>query len=155
MSFLKFQEDPNSDKDLHWQRADRDGAPFKGSSIPLLKEEEFEELAERVHDCQVAILDVNDPEDGVTYKRIMDGCRCGYFHLLAPRKYKWVERKGKLTMMVYVEWAQTTMQLPKRVVEQLRTTVTPIEGEVNYAKSSNHTSSQPRPLRQGTQVRER
>ena len=154
MSFLKFQNDP-AYRELHWQRANRDGAPFKGSGIPLLREEEFEDLAERVHDCNMAILDTSDPKDAAMYKKIMDGCHCGFYHLLSARKYKWVKRKGKLTMMVYVEWAQTTMQLPKHVTQQLQTTVTPLEGEVNYGKVTANSTSQPRPLRQGTQVRKR
>jgi hypothetical protein len=151
MSFLKFQDDP-AYSGLHWQRADRDGAPFKGSAIPLLREEEFEDLAERVHDTKCGIFDISDPEclvHGRTYQQVTDGLKAGFFQLLSARRYKWAKRKGKVTMLVYVEWAETSMQLPKHVLRQLSTSVTPIEGEVSYGKVTASTQSQPRPLRQG------
>lgn len=150
MSFFKFSED-TSNKDLHWSRASMDGAPFKGPSIPLLKDEEFESLAEKVHDTKVGIFDSTDPDHkqhGRTYTEVMDGILAGWFIPLCERERKWVEKDGELKMMVYMEWSEPTMQLPKQVVQKLKATITPLEEEVKYGQSSGGTKNQPRSLRQ-------
>jgi hypothetical protein len=157
MSFLKFQEG-EGDNGLHWHRADRDGAPYRGPITPILKEEEYEELAQRVSDAKVAIFDTSNPEQrhhGRTYREVLDGLQATWFNLLTERRYKWVDKKGKPTMFVYVEWNEPTMQLPSSVVQKLNTSVTPIEEEVRYGLSSRSAASQPRTLRSPTEGRKR
>lgn len=124
MGFLKFQDNAKRDKaenaQLHWHRAELDGAPFRGDSIPLLKNDEFEELAQKVHDAKIGIFDTSDEthkQCGRTYNEVLDGVASGWFKLLTERKYKWSRRNKKLTMLVYVEWSEPTMQLPSSVTK--------------------------------------
>lgn len=155
MGFLKFKES-NQGGDLHWHRADRDGAPFRGAMPPLLKEEEFEDLSQKVLDSKVAIFDASDPthrQHGRTYQEVLDGVVIGWFRLVCDRKYKWGKRKGKLTMFVYVEWVETYVQLPKSAMQNLQTVV-PVEDEVSYAKTTGSSKRQPRALRKGTEIKQ-
>jgi hypothetical protein len=85
MGFLKFkdQKDGNGRGELHWHRANSDGAPT---------------------------FDTNNPEEqihGRTYQDVLDAITAGWFNLLNPREYKWCDsEEGKPTMYVYVEWAE-------------------------------------------------
>ena len=113
MGFLKFkdQKDGNGRGDLHWHRANSDGAPFRANgSIPILREEEYSEMTERVYDTKHATFDTNNPEEqihGRTYQDVLDAITAGWFNLLNPREYKWGDNEdGKPTMYVYVEWAE-------------------------------------------------
>lgn len=116
MSFLKFQQDPHREPTLHWHRADRDGAPFRGDHIPFLRDEEFDELAERVLDCKYAMYNTNKPDEqhhGLTYQQVLDGITARWYQLLSPRQYKWGEDEaGNPVMFVYIEWAVATIQVP-------------------------------------------
>lgn len=124
MSFLKFKE---NSKDLHWHRANKDGAPFRGEKTPILKEEEYEQLAEKVSDAKIAVFDTSKPDErihGRTYQEVLDAISAKWFTLLTPRQYQWSKSKtGKPTMFVYVEWAETYMQLPNSVSRKLNTNI--------------------------------
>lgn len=126
MGFLKFQETAKAGSGLHWSRAEADGAPFRGAQLPLLREEEYEQLAQRVYDTKTGIFDTSDPsytQHERTYQEVMDGVMINWFKLLVPRKYRWAKRNGKVTMLVYVEWAEPYMQVPKGAVSQADTLV--------------------------------
>jgi hypothetical protein len=124
MSFIKFQES-KKEKDLYWHRAAQDGAPFRGPVVPALKEEEFQKLTERVIDSKCAIFDTSEPDEvkhGRTYQQVLDGISNGWFKLLSPRQFKWVERPdGKTTILAYIEWGEVYMELHPSVKPEMRT----------------------------------
>jgi hypothetical protein len=120
MSFLKFQENNQPQAGgIHWSRVDRDGAPFRGTKIPLLKEEEYEEFAQKVQDAKIGIFKATDPahkQHGRTYQEVLDGILAGWFTLLSERQYKWIDTGSNgPEMHVYVEWSESYMQLPKNL----------------------------------------
>lgn len=114
MGFIKSQK---AVKDLHWSRAQQDGAPFRGEKIPLLKEEEAQQLLEKVIDSKIATFDTTKPEQrfhGRTYQEVLDGITGGWFKLLAPRQFKWADsdplKDLPPRMFVYVEWGEAYME---------------------------------------------
>lgn len=73
-SFLKHRdsmvETPRGK--LHWHRARHDGVPFRGSAIPMLKDEEFDELAEKTYDTEVRQFNTAIPADLIALQEIYD-----------------------------------------------------------------------------------
>lgn len=129
MSFLKYQvAGDRTDKNVYFNRADRDGAPFRGTQIPLLKDQEFEELTRRVCDARWGLFDTTQPdmrmppnvENGRTYTEVLDGITAGWFELLCPRQYKWGKGSaGEPKMFIYVEWAEPYRELIQQAVSRI------------------------------------
>jgi len=129
MSFLKYQRpaEQNGQK-LFFGRADRDGAPFRGTDVPMLKDEEFEELTQRVCDSKWGLFDTSQPEmrmppndpNGRTYTEVLDGVTAGWFQLICPRQYKWGKAAdGEPKMYIYIEWAEPYRELVTQAVSRL------------------------------------
>lgn len=124
MSFLKFQGEGRGGEQgrVYWSRADRDGLPFRGSQVPLLRDEEFDEFAERVDDAKFALFDTSKPDQRLpagdpnarTYQEVLDGLIAGWFQLLF-REHRWGEdADGTPVMHVYVEWSEPYMEVDPR-----------------------------------------
>lgn len=125
MSFLKFKQNGDGPRPVHWSRAERDGAPFRGRSVPLLREEEYEEFAERVHDCRFGTFRVTDREQrihGRTYIEVLEGITNGWWRLLSPRQYQWWTPPGSEApeMLVYIEWSEPYMELDERRLHNIQ-----------------------------------
>ena len=122
MSFLKFhhQTEGNARGDVHWSRASRDGAPFRGSQLPLLKEEEYENLSERVYDANVETFDTDDPEQKEKLQSILDAAANGWYKVLCMDR-KWIENKtdGTAKMYVYIEWVAPYQEIAANKLRNL------------------------------------
>jgi|TARA_R110000824_G_scaffold111917_8_gene260781 hypothetical protein len=113
MSFLKFhqQTDGNGRGDVHWSRASRDGAPFRGDKIPLLRDEEYENLSERVYDANVETFDTSDQEQKDKLKQVLDASANGWYKVLCMER-KWLKLDdGGVKMCVYVEWVEPYQEI--------------------------------------------
>ena len=112
MSFLKYfdQRDASHRGSLYWHRSGMDGAPFR-SAMPLsLREEEFEDNAERVIDGRVRIFDLGKQEDLQEYQEIVDRAMNGWY-IIARRDLQFIADKG--SWLVYLEWGVPHMEIPK------------------------------------------
>ena len=137
MSFLKFQGySQNSDRGkVHYGRAGIDQAPFRGDVMPMLRDEEFDELTERVYDTHSGVFDTSCPEQthhGRTYQQVLDAIVAGWFVALCPRKYKWIEVDGEPRMYVYVEWAEPYNELPASRAAAFQGATKTTRNEVRY-----------------------
>lgn len=128
MSFLKYQRGPTDQQRVFFGRADQDGAPFRGNTVPLLKEDEFDVLTQRVCDAKWGLFDTSKPNirmppgdpDGRTYTEVLDGVTAGWFQLICPRQFNWgKDEKGAPTMHVYIEWAEPYRELIPQAVSRL------------------------------------
>jgi hypothetical protein len=118
MAFVKQQHQVEDDRGkLFWNRSGDDGAPFRGPMAPLLKEEEFEQLAERVYDTKYGVFNTADPDQelmGRTLAAVLDGSMCGLYQILF-RDHRWGESAtGIPTMFQYIEWAEPYQELPSK-----------------------------------------
>ena len=118
MSFIKQQNQREDNRGkLFWNRAGEDGAPFRGPMAPLLKEEEFEQLAERVYDAKFGVFDTSDPEQrimGRTLYEVLDGAVCDLYKVLY-RDHRWGQNAGGTPVMFqYIEWAEPYQELPSK-----------------------------------------
>jgi len=116
MAFLKQQTGtPSNDRgNLYWHRAEVDRAPFRGKSVPLLKEHEYEGRVERVWDCYCGTFDTSAPEQlvhGRTLQWIMDSAMAKWVTVIF-REHSWGERDGSPIMFQYIEWAEPYQELP-------------------------------------------
>jgi len=110
-SFLKYREDQHSNGrgQAHFGRASVDGIPFRGNSVPMLREEEFESLTERVNDGKVEIFDLSIPEKAAEWERVIDHIANGWYRVLHCDR-KFVEAKG--TWLIYIEYIVPWNEIP-------------------------------------------
>lgn len=92
---------------LHWPGAN--GLPFRGDAIPNLKQEELENLPV-IGDTFQGVFDLSDADDSDTYRWVRDRARNGIFTIDFVERHWDEETKN---MIVYVEWTQLYVQLPK------------------------------------------
>lgn len=122
MAFLKFRQ-AGSDNNLHWGRADRDGAPYRGRVAPLLRDEEWEEFAERVHDCKCGMFRSDQPDErqhGRTYQEVLDGAANGWFKIFARERHWWTPENGPPVLVRYIEWSEPSMQIDESRIASLQ-----------------------------------
>lgn len=75
MSLIKFiDEKHSSGQDLHWNRAELDGAPFVGSPSPMT-EAEYEKRVKKFHEVQVKRFDCLQADQRQEYEAILDMIR--------------------------------------------------------------------------------
>ena len=152
-SFLKFQgqQDTSGRGDIHWHRASRDGAPYRGPAAPLMREEEFQDSAEKVWDSKFGTFDTSDPDEihhGRTYQNILDGIKANWFQLLGQRQYQWGKSKsGRPVMYVFIEWGEPYLELPPDKLRAVQSGITRVEDEARYDRPIASPASQPRVLR--------
>jgi hypothetical protein len=103
------QTDGGERGDLHWGRAGRDEAPFRGHRPPVLREEEYNDQVVRTGDPHIRVFDMSVPEDQEAYldvlTKIINGNWGQAVHVdrqFVPEKNNWV---------VYFEWVQWYMEM--------------------------------------------
>lgn len=112
MSLTKFQNgfpQPAADgRNLYFNRADLDGAPFRGGFAPLLKDDEYENLAHRVCDAHVEQFNLSNEEERSRYQQILDCAANQWFTILfIDRQYD----KDAKSWVVLIEWAEWYMEI--------------------------------------------
>ena len=157
MSFLKFldQTNGNGRGNIYYHRATQDGAPFRGPTAPLMRDAEFDELTEKVHDCYSGTFDTSDPQmqqHGRRYHEILEGAAIGWFRPLCERQYTWGEKTDEPPKMyVYIEWAEPYNELaPGRASGPGGTKTQVVEKERKYDQPGAGSKSVPPILREGS-----
>lgn len=108
MSLVKYysEKEGNGRGSVWWGRAERDGLPFRGRSVPNYTESEFEERLVVVGDANVELFDVTtDGEERKRYLKVVDRIVNGHFTCL-HREHHFVDGK----MLVYIEWVERYME---------------------------------------------
>ena len=157
MSFLKYTGETNGNGrgEIYYGRAGQDGAPFRGHGIPLLREHEFEELAERVYDAyhgtfNTAKPDMRQPansQHGRTLQEIIERKENGWFKVLAWNE-RWAETDDGPVMYVFVVWSEPYQELPKAAAQGKFGQVQSLtltdqgrsDGEFNYSDAGGTTT---------------
>ena len=130
MSFLKFRPEAGPDRgQVYWNRAQRDGLPFRGSHPPLLRDEEFDEFSERVDDVKTGLFDTSDLTQRLpagdtkarTYREVLDGIVAGWFRLVF-RDHKWSTdvETGQPVMHIYIEWTEPYLEVDMARIQSLQ-----------------------------------
>jgi len=104
-SILKYMQ--QSDANLHWGRASVDGLPFRSRSVPMMREEEFENRAVRVCDAHVATFDMSDAQQRAKYEYILDRAANNWFQVFYTQR-NW--DPDKKCMVVYIEWGENYIE---------------------------------------------
>lgn len=117
---------------LHWGRADLDSAPYMGSSLPLLKQDEAESLLERAAILQYGTFDVSMPEQqhfDHTLQMVLEryGNRWYKIRQWLPR---WGEKNRVPNLWIFVLWEVPVMQTAAR--SQYATNFIPINGSAAH-----------------------
>ena len=105
-SFLRLREralpgvaNPNA---VRWSRAKVDGAPYRGGQVPMLREDEWESLAERTYDVKVGIFDTGQADQKMAMEAVFDAVANGWYKL-HREEWKFVEASTSwLVCLVYV-----------------------------------------------------
>ncbi len=85
---------------LHWNRADRDGAPFRGN-MPFLTEEEYDQRVVRVGDPKLAFFDMSKEDQVKAYLDVVDGIVNHWFELVFIQRFWKTDPPTH-----YVEWIE-------------------------------------------------
>jgi hypothetical protein len=85
---------------LHWSRADEDGAPFRGNPSHLTSEE-YEQRVVRVGDPQAAFFDMTNEDSRKAYLDVVDGIVNKWFELVFIARF-WKSEPPTH----YVEWVE-------------------------------------------------
>lgn len=119
-SLIKFmnQVDGGERGRLHWNRADVDGAPYRGHFPITGTAEELEQRLTRVSDSHNRIFDTSDPRENKEYMAVMDKITNGWAQCLHRHHEHLVEKiKGtdgivrtRLRVIIYVEWSEYYME---------------------------------------------
>lgn len=101
------QKQTASGDPLHWGRADIDGVPFRGKSLPAMSEAEMETRLRKVADPQVKVFDMTKPEDVKEYQQVLGKITAQWATcIFVDRQFVEAEKKW----LVYLEWADWYMQ---------------------------------------------
>jgi len=92
-------------RSLFWDRADRDGLPFRGNHAPSFREEEFEDRTIRVADVRNAFFDTTDPTQNKQFLDVMECIFNGWFFQVHLERF-WVGPNGQRTTKHYLEWVE-------------------------------------------------
>ena len=111
MSLSRYynERESSTGEPLYWGRAKLDGAPFRGVP-PMLREEEFDEHAERSMDAHVRIFNLSRPEELQDYRQILERVcnqRCMIVH--RERQYDPATR----SFLVLLEWVEPFIEVPQ------------------------------------------
>lgn len=110
-SLLKFIGDrgDNQRGQLHWGRADLDGAPFRARNgvVPLLRNDEMDERLVRIADPRNGLFYTGDPEENAKYLKVMDGIANNWYQQVYIKRWR---KKGNDHPHVYIEWLEYYME---------------------------------------------
>ena len=93
-----------------WGRAARDGLPFRGPTVPNLKEEEFEAYAEVSRDFKSRMLNLSVKADNDEFERIVDQSVNG--GLVTIMKCELLPGATAEKALVLVWYTQNYMEVP-------------------------------------------
>lgn len=113
MSVLKYLEEPGTgDRGrLFWGRASIDRAPFRGRQPPMLRDEEFRRLAERVYDAGVRVFHLWNEQDRLEYESIVDKIINNYYR---PIRREYLPVPEHNSFAVLLEWGAPRMEIDPR-----------------------------------------
>lgn len=100
---------------LHWGRYERDGAPYRGSALPLVREEEAETLLETSVDFKYGTFDTATPEQrefGETLQEVLEAVGAGWYQLKVWNE-RWHDTPQGPKMYVFVVWVIPHKELVK------------------------------------------
>ena len=108
MAFVKLQgiNELGGSGNIRWGRADLDRAPYRGPQLPLLKEEEAEQLLEKAYDAFYGTFDTSNPlhqQMGHTLQTVIDRSANDWYKILSWQE-RWVDRDGAAVMYIFVVW---------------------------------------------------
>jgi len=157
MSFLKFLgEKGNGRGEVYFGRANQDGAPFRGHGSPLLRDHEFEELAEKVYDTYVGVFDTSKPEmlqpdgdkdHGRTLQQIMEAKANNNWFVIHDYQTTWGEGEdGKPVMFVYVVWSEQYLELPQSAAQGIVEPIAPTDQGRSHVQPNPSPPGSPPPL---------
>ena len=137
MSFIKYANDPsitegNGRGPLSFHRSHIDGKPYRGRPH-MLKEEEFQALAETVHDTYVKEFNLSKPEELAAYTKVLDGIVNRLFKCIHRIVERVQQPDGTWPMIAYVEWTLPAMEVPQSRLPY--GDFTAMDGGKNYANS--------------------
>ena len=117
MSFLKYANDPDVKKGngrgpLSFHRSHIDGMPFRGRPH-MLKEEEFQSLAEVVHETFVKEFNLSIPEELQEYRKVLDAIVNKLYRCLARKLERVPQPDGSHPMIAYIEYSEPAMEVPE------------------------------------------
>ena len=150
MSFLKFvgETSGNGRGEIHWSRAGSDGAPYRGHGAPLLRDHEFEQLAERVVDSYHGTFNTSQPDmrqpanspHGRTLQEILERRENNWFEIKSWNE-RWFETDDGPVMFVFVVWSEPYQELPQSVLHGKVAT----ESIAKTVQGISHAGSKPSP----------
>lgn len=105
--FYGEQDEPRHNGKLHWPGMH--GLPFRGDSIPSLRQSELDNLP-IVGDTYQRTFDLSKQEDADMYRWVRDRARNGLFTIDFVERH-WDD--AVKNMIVYVEWTQLYVEIPK------------------------------------------
>jgi hypothetical protein len=128
-SLFKFMQNVNGGDrgHLHWGRADIDGAPFRGHTIPMAPEDELANRLTRVADPKNQIFDLSDPTQNRAYLDVLDKIVNGWGQLLNRSRRTVIhriklketgEKVARMQVLMYVEWIEYFMEDGKPFMSQ-------------------------------------
>lgn len=113
MSLLKYVEESGGDSRgrLFWGRAGIDKAPFRGQQPPMLRDEEFRRLAERVYDADVRVFHLWLEDDRKAYQDVLDKIINNYYR---PIRREYLPVPEQKSFAVLLEWGVPRMEIDPR-----------------------------------------
>lgn len=84
--------------------------PFRGAA-PLLREEEYDELTDVVHDGNLAVFDLSDPQQLATIKEIIDRAANGWYNIFRLTERFVDQPDGTTKVYVYCIWTAPYREL--------------------------------------------
>ena len=108
-----FQDVIAQNKQLHWGRFERDGAPFRGASVPLIREEEADTLLTRTSDIRFGVFDVSKPEQtqfAETLATILGNVGLNWYRITQWSE-RWHDTPEGPKMFVFVVWVVPHMEI--------------------------------------------
>ncbi len=118
MSLLKYRGETDGGN-VHWlQRSELDGAPYRGSQVPMMRDEEFDHYAQRVKDAKVRVFKLWEPKDLAEYQNVLDHCANSWWTLLRD-----VEQfiPAKENYLVLCSWLENFIEVAPEHVDAART----------------------------------
>ena len=106
VKFVNRTGDSNGRGKLHWQRADIDGAPYRGTP-PSFTQDEWDERVVKVADPRNGTFVTSDAVQNKSYLEVLDGIANGWFQLIFIERWREPNEKHHT---VYVEWLEYFME---------------------------------------------
>ena len=108
-SLIRFMHhrDGGERGNLYWQRANMDGAPFRGHEPPRLPEEEYQQRVVEVIDPKIGTFDLSDPGERQAYLEVLNKIVNGWA-TLSHRERRYCE--GTRNWVVHIEWLEHFME---------------------------------------------